>query len=1155
MASSNAELLEKASTRIRQLNESDAQLRGALPSADALQTLERTCHSSIELLAKACELYASRTAMGIRTTRESTSFTTFSFGELWTRTSRLATCWARQRFVRTSDFVGICGAATPDYVAAQNACLYLAATFVPLPSGRENDPTSLKRIVNETELCCIVCDVEELAAMVAVLGDCPTVRSVAVMNVNTVADANLVATVARQTRISVRTLQELEQMGDGSPEPMIVPTKATNPLRALLYTSGSTGSPKGAMFPENVWYQQWLPSAAIPFPFKANGVPLLTLSFLPLNHLAGLGLIHQSLSHGGTVYFTLKSDMSSFFEDVRLVRPTHLDIVPRLVDLIHGHYQQEVAQRSTGASAEARASIHESVVQNMRHNYLGDRLVGVICSGAPMARELREFAKDCFQVPFFNRWGSTETGPLTFENAIFRGNIIDYKLVEVPGFEGGSDSFPNGQLCVKAHRAVSGYFKNDDESKKLFDEDGYLKTGDVAEHQGRDQIVWIGRRNDVLKLSQGEYVVVWRLEEIYSHSSLIQQIYLYGNSERPYLLGVVVPHPELLSAHSVDDPTGATLKQSIRIEINRIAKANQVKAYEFLRDFIVETQPFTKENGLITRTGKMSRASLKTRYAEPLERLYSDLDRGKAEGLARLLAGDGVPMSEILKTTLGIEHVTLSDTFAGLGGDSLDAVRVAAVVEELWGVSVPVAFILGRGNTVQGITKFVEDAVAGRLREQGVTFEEVHGPGATVVRSDDLQLDKFWSAAELLELPKVATTASPPKVFLLSGANGFLGRFLLLELLGHARAHGGKVIAVVRAETDASARGRVAAAIGEQRFAGLWAEGRLTVIAGDLMQPRFGLSQAAFDQLAEEVDAVIHNGALVNHAFSYPQLFESNVLGTVEVMRLAVRKRIKPIAFVSTVGLVGGLRRTTAVREDEDARALWSERPVSASGYGTGYATSKWAGEILLSELHERFGVPVNIFRCTAILAHSNAAGQINAPDFFARLLCGLVWTQMAPRSFYLNSTTNTHFDGLPVDFVARAIAGVSMQPNDKCVIYHVANAHWDDGVSLDTIVSWVRSYGYEIETIDDYAQWYSDFGTKLKRLDHSRLQYSPLPIIERWDRPIAGEHARLDATRFRERVRTISEGLDVPHLDEAFIHKCLSDLRSLGLIDPPAGS
>ena len=120
--------------------------------------------------------------------------------------------------------------------------------------------------------------------------------------------------------------------------------------------------------------------------------------------------------------------------------------------------------------------------------------------------------------------------------------------------------------------------------------------------------------------------------------------------------------------------------------------------------------------------------------------------------------------------------------------------------------------------------------------------------------------------------------------------------------------------------------------------------------AGDLAKPRFGLKPEVYSRLAAEVDTIVHNGALVNHAFSYRQLFEPNVLGTVEVMRLAITTRVKALTFISSVGVVGGLDHPAPVSEEEVGTKLAMELPGDG-GYALGCALPRsWVLRRILAQ-------------------------------------------------------------------------------------------------------------------------------------------------------------------------------------------------------------
>src|SRR4029077_16203913 len=130
------------------------------------------------------------------------------------------------------------------------------------------------------------------------------------------------------------------------------------------------------------------------------------------------------------------------------------------------------------------------------------------------------------------------------------------------------------------------------------------------------------------------------------------------------------------------------------------------------------------------------------------------------------------------------------------------------------------------------------------------------------------------------------------------------------------------------------------------------------------------------------------------------QLFGPNVLGTAELIRIALTSKVKPFAYVSTMAVGAGLADSHNFNEDADVRLVSATRKVDES-YANGYGNSKWGGEVLLREANEHYGLPVSVFRCDMILADTTYAGQLNLPDMFTRMMLSLVATGVAPQSFY----------------------------------------------------------------------------------------------------------------------------------------------------------
>ena len=219
--------------------------------------------------------------------------------------------------------------------------------------------------------------------------------------------------------------------------------------------------------------------------------------------------------------------------------------------------------------------------------------------------------------------------------------------------------------------------------------------------------------------------------------------------------------------------------------------------------------------------------------------------------------------------------------------------------------------------------------------------------------------------------------------------------------------------------------------------------------------------------MADTVDLIVDPAALVNHVLPYSQLFGPNVVGTAELIRIALTTRIKPYIYVSTIG-VGDQIEPGKFVEEADIRQMSATRKIN-DNYANGYGNSKWGGEVLLREAHDLCGLPVSVFRCDMILADTTYGGQLNVPDMFTRMMLSLVATGIAPYSFYeLDAEGNrqrAHYDGLPVEFIADAMSTLGVNVVAGYETYHVMNPY-DDGISMDTYVDWLVEAGYQIARV-----------------------------------------------------------------------------------------
>ena len=637
----------------------------------------------------------------------------------------------------------------------------------------------------------------------------------------------------------------------------------------------------------------------------------------------------------------------------------------------------------------------------MRTRLLGNRYLTAVTGSAPLSSDLKAWVESFLDLHLVDGYGSTEAGGVFLDGQVRRPPVIDYKLVDVPdlGYFRTDRPHPRGELLIKTANMFPGYYKRPEVTADVFDEDGFYRTGDIVAELGPDQLQYVDRRNFVLKLSQGEFVTASKLEAVFETSPLVRQIYIYGNSARSYLLAVIVPTADALARHDTHE-----LRALIGESLADVAKAAELQSFEVPRDFIVETTEFTLENGLLTGIRKLARPKLKEIYAPRLEELYTDLAQGQATELRELRqSGANRPVIETISrgaaALLGTAAADLSPDahFTDLGGDSLSALTFANLLREVFDIDVPVGVIVSPANDLQALAEYIEAERSGSTRP---TFASVHGRGATEVHAGDLTLDKFLDAQTLATAPALPYPSQEVRTVLLTGATGFLGRYLALEWLERMHLVGGKVICLVRAKDDATARLRLDETFDSgdadllSHYRRLAAE-HLEVLAGDKGDPDLGLDRTTWQRLADTVDLIVDPAALVNHVLPYDQLFGPNVVGTAELIRLALTTKLKPFVYLSTVG-VGDQIEPARFVEDADVRQMSATRMVN-DNYANGYGNSKWAGEVLLREAHDLSGLPVSVFRCDMILAEPRYAGQLNVPDMFTRLLLSLVATGIAP--------------------------------------------------------------------------------------------------------------------------------------------------------------
>ncbi|MEM8722528.1 MAG: thioester reductase domain-containing protein [Cyanobacteria bacterium P01_G01_bin.39] len=289
------------------------------------------------------------------------------------------------------------------------------------------------------------------------------------------------------------------------------------------------------------------------------------------------------------------------------------------------------------------------------------------------------------------------------------------------------------------------------------------------------------------------------------------------------------------------------------------------------------------------------------------------------------------------------------------------------------------------------------------------------------------------------------------KRILLTGATGFVGAFLLSELLQQTAAD---IYCLVRADSTEAAHTKVKNCLQSYQ---LWQEdfwSRIIPVIGDLSQSLLGLSDAQFLKLATDIDAIYHNGAWVHHGLPYGVLKDANVGGTQEILRLACYTRVKPVHFISATSAF-------PATDEPGEKIIREQDSIDNGGVPSGgYNQCKWIGEKLVQAAGD-LGLPVSIYRIGRVAGHSKT-GVFNVNDFLYRLIIGCVELGSIPNAEMIQ-------DVIPVDYVARAIIHLSQQQNSWGKAFHITHPQ---PVSTNVFFDKLRSLGYPIQQIP-YEQWH----------------------------------------------------------------------------------
>ncbi|MFB2772734.1 thioester reductase domain-containing protein [Pelatocladus sp. BLCC-F211] len=410
-------------------------------------------------------------------------------------------------------------------------------------------------------------------------------------------------------------------------------------------------------------------------------------------------------------------------------------------------------------------------------------------------------------------------------------------------------------------------------------------------------------------------------------------------------------------------------------------------------------------------------------------------------------------IAQIWQKLLGIEQIGIHDNFFDLGGNSLIATQLTSQLLSVFEIELPQRCLF-EAPTVAKLAEVVQT-----IQSQDTTAESVISP-------IDLEKEAVLDATIKPQGIFVEPVTTKLDNFLLTGATGFLGAFLLYEILQQTEAN---VYCLVRSSNIKEGKQRIQRNLESYE---LWRHDfspRIIPVIGDLSKSFLGLSSQEYQKMANQIDAIYHNGATVNFTSPYSLLKSSNVLGTQEVLRLAALVKIKPVHFTSTIAVFESVTfaEFQVIGEEYDLNRV--------QGLFRGYAQSKWVAEKFIMEANCR-GIPTSIYRPGNIAGHSQK-GVGNTDDFIWRMMKGCIQLGSVP-------DVDTLVDISPVDYVSSSIVYLSRQKDSLGKTFHLVNPYptkWND------IVDWMKSFGYPLEK-KSYNQWQQELVKNIHQSENNAL-------------------------------------------------------------------
>ncbi|KAI2632004.1 acetyl-CoA synthetase-like protein [Hypoxylon sp. NC1633] len=535
-------------------------------------------------------------------------------------------------------------------------------------------PDASEFVIKHAELSCVVTSLPHIPTLLALAPRIPSLKLIISMDPLDAGEQDgyskmaLLNSVAAQHGVQIWSMESVEELGAKVAHPLRLPRPED--ILTINYTSGTTGDPKGVVLTH-------ANCVAVVASARSSGCYShrdVTISYLPLAHIYGR-MIDQCAVSAGCAIGYFHGNVLELVDDLKILRPTGFISVPRLFNRFSSGIQAQTVEADGVRGALSRKVIGTKKA-NMKlppgkatnKHFLYDRIwtpkvraaVGLdrcrsmVSGSAQLDPSVHQFLRAALANYFCQGYGLTESyaaGSFQLDGDYSVGNVggpmpgIEICLESQPELEYlvTDKPRPRGELLLRGPFVFGGYLKNEEETKKALEPDGWFHTGDIAEIDELGRIRIIDRKKNVLKLSQGEYISPERIENVYMGSSnLTAMAFVHGEPSQSALVGIfgVDPvtfgpfaskalkktvAPDDIDAIKVAARDPRVVKAFIK-HLGDIGKKHKFNGFEHVRNCVLDVEPFTVENQLLTPTLKLKRPQTVKLFKADIDRMYAEIN-------------------------------------------------------------------------------------------------------------------------------------------------------------------------------------------------------------------------------------------------------------------------------------------------------------------------------------------------------------------------------------------------------------------------------------------------------------------------------------------------------------------------------------------------